>query len=290
MKKYLLFAAILVFLFSGSNFSQTLDSIDTASFKDEPKYTEDALNRLYIVGLQYMTEGNLTQAEISFRSILAFPFRSKDWRVVRFYKGKSHFYLGDIYFIQKKYNQAIEQYKAVAQEYTEIEEYTSSLFKLGRSYILSGNTKDGIEILRTYSFNYGGQDGLADNTLYWIARGYLSEENYPAALRTLEQILSEYPDSAMSYDVRILIAQLKTDSYQNKNPDTQYAINSSQEKALAIESKKELIVRIENILQLKERLLLVKEKKLELLEKISSIRAKAISNRQAFAAKDGNSP
>lgn len=258
---------------------------DNSLFAGESDYVPDALNRLYIVGLQYLTEGELTQAEIAFRSIIAFPSTSRGWRVIRFYKGKAHYYLGDIYFIQKKYASASSNYRAVASEYTDIEEYSPSIFKLGRSLILDGSHRDGIEILKNYYLNYGGKDGLADNSLFWIARGYLNAKQHLPALKFLEQILSEYPNSALAYDVRILIAQIKTDQFP---ADEAYgeAADKAQNKALALEDKRELVVRMENLLLLKERLLALQERNLELLDKVSVRRNAALKSRQIYANPD----
>ncbi|MGL5721477.1 MAG: tetratricopeptide repeat protein [Brevinema sp.] len=278
MKK--IFLSLIALSFCSPLFSQT----DTGLFPGEAAYSPDALNRLYIVGLQYLTEGELTQAEIAFRSIIAFPLTSQDWRVTRFYKGKAHYYLGDIYFIQKKYLAASSNYRSVGSEYTDIEEYTASIFKLGRSLVLGERYRDGIEILRNYYVNYGGIDGYADNALFWIARGHLEGKEYLPALKYLEQILAEYPDSAIAYDVRILIAQIKSEQYE----DILYskATEDIQDKTAALEAKKEMASRMDNLLQLKERLLTLQERKLELLDKVSRARDRALKSRQVYANPD----
>ncbi|MGL5254680.1 MAG: tetratricopeptide repeat protein [Brevinema sp.] len=278
MKKIIL--SFIMLIFCAPIFSQT----DTGLFPGEAAYSPDALNRLYIVGLQYLTEGDLSQAEIAFRSIIAFPLTSQDWRVTRFYQGKAHYYLGDIYFIQKKYMSASSNYQTVGSEYTDIEEYTASIFKLGRTLILGGRHKDGIEILRNYYVNYGSIDGYADNALFWIARGHLEAKEFLPALKYLEQILSEYPDSAIAYDVRILIAQIKSEQYE----DIIYSKASEdiQDKTSALEAKRELASRMDNLLQLKERLLTLQERKLELLDKVSRARDRVLKTRQVYANPD----
>lgn len=247
-------------------------------------YSSDALNRLYIVGLQYLNEGELTQAEISFRSILAFPYRSEDWRTIRYYKGKAHFYLGDIYFIQQKYKKSSEHYQQVVQEFRNIEEYRSALFKLGRSLILDGQQLEGIDVLKNYNYSYAAQEGFVDNTLYWIANGYISLEEYTSALKILHQILRDFPQSPMAYDVRILISKLETDLQSNVDPKEEKlvtkAIEESKAKIEKIENEKELIIRMKQLLSLKEQLLLMKEKKLELLQKISILREEALEKNQ----------
>ncbi|MGL4366736.1 MAG: tetratricopeptide repeat protein [Brevinemataceae bacterium] len=257
------------------------------NYIEDDAYSLDALNRLYIIGLQYLNNGDLTQAEISFRSITAFPYRSKDWRTVRYYKGKSHFYLGDIYFLQERFDKSISNYQNVAQEYGEIEEYSNAIFKLGRSLILGKKEAEGIEVLRDYNYNYGSSEGLADNALYWIARGYMGLENYTAALKILNQILRDFPQSPMGYDIRNLIAKLETDyavqpsSQQiSIQKDTlQETINNSQLKAEKIEKEKELVDRIKQILTIKEQLLIIKERKLELLDNIGKLRTKILNEK-----------
>ena len=254
-------------------------------YDNNEAYSSDALNRLYIVGLQYLNNNELTQAEISFRSIIAFPFRSQDWRTTRYYKGKAHFYLGDIYFIQKRYDKAINNYQQIVQEYAEIEEYSYALYKLGRSLILNKEESRGIEVLKDYNYNYGTKDQNADNTLYWIAQGYIGADNYNAALQILHQILRDFPNSGMAYDIRILIAKLETAPdlspiSQNLKQTIQNDIDNSRKTMDTIAEEKELIDRIKNVLALKEQLLHLKERKLNLLESIGQTRAKTLKEKK----------
>ncbi len=253
-------------------------------YDNNEAYSSDALNRLYIVGLQYLNNNELTQAEISFRSIIAFPFRSKDWRTTRYYKGKAHFYLGDIYFIQKRYDKAVYNYQQIVQEYAEIEEYSYALYKLGRSLILNKEESRGIEVLKDYNYNYGTKDQNADNTLYWIAQGYIGAENYNAALQILHQILRDFPNSGMAYDIRILIAKLETAPSsspisQNLKQNIQRDVDNSRKTMNTIAEEKELVDRIKQVLTLKEQLLHLKERKLNLLESIGQTRAKTLKEK-----------
>lgn len=275
------FSLILLLFYPFSIYAQNIyPKYDGIQYNENTVYVEDALNRLYIVGLQYLNSGELTQSEISFQSILAFPYRSKDWRTTRYYKGKSHFYLGDIYFIQKNYRKAVSNYQIVSQDYGDIEEYSSAIYKLGRSLILLGEQDKGIQILKDYNYNYGTRDGLADNALYWIAQGYLGLENHIAALKILHQILRDFPQSGMAYDIRMLISKLETD-YINTIPLTeqqeiQTTINNSRAKAEQLSQEKELIDRIKQLLVIKEQLLQIKERKLKLLDTIRQARVKAL--------------
>ncbi len=240
-----------------------------------PVFAADSLNRLYIVGLQYMNNGDLTEAEIAFRSIVAFPPQSTDWRTVRYFKGKAHVYLGDIYFVQKQYQKSVEQYQMVASDYAEIEEYSMTLYKLGRSLILAGKEVEGIQVLNDYNYNYGTQDRVADNSLYWIAQGYIGLHNYTAALRVLHQILRDFPDSPMAYDVRILVAKMETSLESSPPSSAVLDVLEDQNRITRnnLLQEKELIDRIKQLLQIKENLLQIQEKKLELLENVSGTRS-----------------
>ncbi len=289
--KSLLFCKFLLLAIHSPILAQDLyPQYNNLQYDANTAYTEDALNRLYIVGLQYLNSGELTQAEISFRSILTFPYRSKDWRTTRYYKGKANFYLGDIYFIQKNYLKSSSNYQIVAQEYAEIEEYSNSLYKLGRSLILGGKENEGIVVLKDYNYNYGSRDGLADNVLYWIAQGYMGLADYTAALQILHQILRDFPNSTMAYDIRILIAKLETSFPDNipmaQQNTIQETILSSREKAEKIAQEKELIDRIKQLLTLKEQLLQIKERKLKLLEKIRQTRIKALQTKNIITDND----
>ena len=279
-KWYVLF----IFFIACYPITSTAQNTYPQQYDNNEAYSSDALNRLYIVGLQYLNNNELTQAEISFRSIIAFPFRSQDWRTTRYYKGKAHFYLGDIYFIQKRYDKAIDNYQQIVQEYAEIEEYSYALYKLGRSLILNKEESRGIEVLKDYNYNYGTKDQNADNTLYWIAQGYIGADNYNAALQILHQILRDFPNSGMAYDIRILIAKLETapDSSpisQNLKQNIQNDIDNSRKTMDTIAEEKELIDRIKNVLALKEQLLHLKERKLNLLESIGQTRAKTLKEK-----------
>ncbi len=250
------------------------------NYTQEPTFVPDALHRLYIVGLQNLNSGELTQAEIAFRSIVAFPSGHEDWRTIRYYKGKAHVYLGDIYFVQKKYDRAVQQYKSVAKEYAEIEEYSMAVYKLGRALILDKQEIEGIEVLTDYNFNYGTTDRAADNALYWIAQGYIGLQNYTSALQILYQILRDFPSSPMAYDVRVLATKLET-SISSPIPKNTLASEqeSSKNKITALSEEKELVDRIKDVLILKEHLLHLKEKKLELLESLGKTRAKALKDK-----------
>ncbi|MGL5955765.1 MAG: tetratricopeptide repeat protein [Brevinema sp.] len=265
-KPFLLF--LLLFCFTNS-YTQTI----YPTYENNPVFSSDALHRLYIVGLQYLNSGELTQAEIAFRSIIAFPQRSQDWRTIRYYQGKAHLYLGDVYFIQKKYPQSIRHYQSVVQEYGEIEEYSITLYKLGRSMILNKQEAQGIEVLKDYNYNYGTKDKVADNILYWIAQGYIGLQDFSAALQILYQILRDFPDSPMAYDVRILATKLETD-FTNLLDTRQIQQSTSNNQTIIdhISEEKELIDRIKQMLILKENLLQLKEKKLDLLESVGKTR------------------
>ncbi|MDK2818140.1 MAG: tetratricopeptide repeat protein [Spirochaetota bacterium] len=277
-KRFILFVFFIVFTAVSLN-TQTSNPLN-----NDTAYSSDTLNRLYIVGLQYLNNNELTQAEISFRSIIAFPFRNKDWRTTRYYKAKAHFYLGDIYFIQKKYDKASFNYQQIVQEYAEIEEYSYALYKLGRSLILNNKELEGIDVLKDYNYNYGTKDLNADNTLYWIAQGYISLENYNAALQILHQILRDFPNSGMAYDIRILISKLETTPSaspisQNLKQSIQNNIDSSRKIMDNITEEKELVDRMKQVLTIKEQLLHLKERKLNLLESVAQTRVKALKEK-----------
>ncbi|MGL4393947.1 MAG: tetratricopeptide repeat protein [Brevinema sp.] len=266
---------------------ETKETAPPTSTSTLPVYSSDALNKLYMMGLQFLNEGDLTQAEISFRSIVAFPNNEEDWRVVRHYKGKALFYLGDIYFIQKRYDKSAESYKQVIREYRTVEEYSTALFKLGRSLILAKKEKEGIDVLKNYHFNYAADEAMVDNTLYWLANAYISLEDPASALKLLNQLIRDYPDSPMSYDARLVIRRLNTD-YTAQTPlakdnQLQTALKDSKIKVDRIEKEKDLIMRMKQLLTLKEELLITKEKKLELLKKVSKSRSEAIKNNALLA-------
>ncbi|MGL4677276.1 MAG: tetratricopeptide repeat protein [Brevinema sp.] len=269
IKPFLFFLVLFFFTYPYAQNTQNI----YPNYENSPAFSSDALHRLYIVGLQYLNSGELTQAEIAFRSIIAFPPRSQDWRTTRYYQGKANLYLGDIYFIQKKYPQSTRHYQIVVQEYAEIEEYSMTLYKLGRSMILNKQEARGIEVLKDYNYKYGTKDRVADNILYWIAQGYIGLQDFTTALQILYQILRDFPDSAMAYDVRVLATKLETDF---KNPvDTrqiQQTHSSNQMAINNISEEKELIDRIKQMLILKENLLQLKEKKLDLLESVGKTR------------------
>lgn len=270
---------ILFFLFFFGSVTLSFSQVN-----NKPQsYAADSLNRLYITGLQYFNDGDITQAEIAFRSILAFPYRDKDWYIIRYYKGKAHYYLGDIYFVQKNYKKCVENYQHVVQDYGEIEEYISSFYKLGRSLILSKEEKQGINILKDFNYNYGTKTAQSDSCLYWIARGYISLENYTMALKILNQILRDYPNSPMAYEVRMLILDIDTSEANSTGISDQKrfdeSLNRSQKQEEELFKKRQLLKNIQNLLILKEKALKIKERKLELLRKLETTRVQTFEKR-----------
>lgn len=257
MKKFKLLLSANLILFLSAAFLFALDM--------------PQVRNTYVTGVQALANGQLLQAESCFKTIIAIPPAAPYEDEIKRYQAKSYYFLGDVYFMKRSYEQAENYYKIVLQKYPDSEIYPNALYKLGRTYILNGQNDEGMGLLKSYLANYDTDPSLSDNVLYWLARGYAQMNDYQMAISTFELVLIKYPNTALAYEIRSSIARLKemlADQQRAAAATVTAATNTLQiltRQSNQIEQEKVLLDRISELLQIKQRLLEIKADKIELL-------------------------
>lgn len=231
---------------------------------------------LYIAGVQALANNDLEMAETKFKSILAFP-SSKKRKELKKYKAKANYFLGDVYFMRRKYSIAISYYREVVQKFTNYDIHSRTLYKLGRTLVLHKKYGQAIAILNEYLAKYSNKDKLGDNSLYWIGRAYIGEKDYQLALNTFQLVLNKYPDTALAYDIRGFIDKLqRMVATENKNKEALLQVISQaeqlQHKKDKLAKEKDILEKISELLLIKQKLLEIKAEKVELLSELKNCR------------------
>jgi outer membrane protein assembly factor BamD (BamD/ComL family) len=233
---------------------------------------------IYIQGAQALANNDLSTAERSFKTIIAMTGTSSSRTELNRYKARSHYFLGDVYFIRRDYVSAIQNYRAVVQHYPTSEIHSRTLYKLGRTLILDNKFHQAIAVLNEYLAKYDNKDNLADNAHYWVGRAYVGVKDYPRALSTFQEILSKYPDSALAYDVRGFITKInglieEERQAQMSAPQTlSNRLQELQQRSLKLEQEKDVLEKISGLLTIKQRLLEIKAEKVDLLYELRAQR------------------
>ncbi|OHD56285.1 MAG: hypothetical protein A2Y33_00515 [Spirochaetes bacterium GWF1_51_8] len=234
---------------------------------------------IYLKAVKELAENNLSEAISGFKTVTAIKDIAPGSKeaLIR-YQARAYYFLGDAYFMEKDYVQAVQNYEIVVKNYQDSEIYTKALYKLGRALILDNLYSDGIKILNDYIAKYGDKDSLGDNALYWLARGFMGLKDYHVALNTMELILNKYPDTALAYDIRGFIDKLQSiinaEAEQDKKVETMISeVDQLKEKNLKLAKEKELLEKISELLLIKQRLLEIKAEKISLLIQIKEQRS-----------------
>lgn len=227
------------------------------------------LRGIYMKGVQALADNDLVQAEKSFLDLAELPDRKEN----EYYKSRSCYFLGDVYFIKQDYEKSVSYYRTVVQKYQDSDIYSRTLYKLGRTLVLQGRFEEGIAVLNDYKAKYDNTDKMADNTLYWIGRGYVGKQDYQAAIATFRLILTNYPDTALSYDVRSTIATLTKMVDDQARVRERMAGLTNDVAALRMKNEqlnrdRQMLEKMSRLLTIKERLLEIKREKIDLLEKM----------------------
>ena len=80
--------------------------------------TLNEMRNIYMKGIQALANNELMDAEKSFRIIISLPGSSEN-QTYKKYQAKSYYFLGDVYFIQRDFDKAIQHYRKVVQDYME---------------------------------------------------------------------------------------------------------------------------------------------------------------------------
>ncbi|MCX7821128.1 MAG: tetratricopeptide repeat protein [Brevinematales bacterium] len=223
------------------------------------------LRATYKEALADFANGNILKAESNFIKITRNP--NRNIKIYRDYIAKSHYFLGEIYFVKEEFKKSILNYRIVLEKFPDEEIYPKALYKLGRTLIISERIDEGIGVLEEFIIKYPEDTNLTSASYYWLGRGYQKKGEREKAIQSYQKLLTNYPDSSFSYEVREI---LKTFSEIRKNETnisqitikTNIDIQKQQEKKQKLEKEKELLKKISTLLEIKQKLL---EIKLELL-------------------------
>jgi len=182
-------ASYLIHLRLGANYAR-LDMLEKAEseLRLVRQYNEQDLQSRYLLALIYSTQKDYDKAAQEYEFILK-SFSEAEPKNIEIYG-----YLGQLYYSQKKYNQAIEQFEKVR----EIDpENADVLYLLGSLYLEVKDKEKAIELLKRSVEINPDHDGSL-NTL-----GYLYAEdgrNLDEAERLISRALKVSPDNGAYLD------------------------------------------------------------------------------------------
>lgn len=129
------------------------------------------------------------------------------------YKADSYVRLGDCYFMQSQYYQAIDFYnRAIASDYSS-KDY--ALMQKGICQGLANKELDKIATLKQITAGYPNSV-YADNALYEIAQEYLKLQDSRQAIESLTELIRKYPNSELAAKTMVQLGLLH---YNNDNND-----------------------------------------------------------------------
>ncbi|MGB1243780.1 MAG: tetratricopeptide repeat protein, partial [Chitinophagales bacterium] len=100
---------------------------------------------------------------------------------------------GDAHFIQKNYPESLVRYNQVITNDGDGTDY--AYYQKGMLLGLTGEPKKKIDEMFTLTKRFPSSN-YNDDALYQIALTQVSLENYPAAIKTHQKLIDEYPESA----------------------------------------------------------------------------------------------
>jgi TolA-binding protein len=225
------------------------------------------VKKKYLEGLSFFTGGNLKGAESDFNDII--NMKLPRGNLYDPYSARSYYFKGDIAFIKQDYGQAVDCYRTVASEYYNTDIYSRDLYKLGRTLILARRVSEGIGILEDYITRYKDADSLGDHGYYWLARGFAMNNDYFRAVSTYRFILTNYPSSALTFEVRSSLSMLQDniekEGLQEAGPtNTRSLLNSSER----LEMQRKILLDMSRLLLIKQKLIDIKAAKIEMLSRM----------------------
>jgi len=230
------------------------------------------IKSIYLKGVSFLANHDLVRAESNFNIIISLP--SSRFYNYDAYKARSYYFLADIFFIQRNYEKAIDCYKKIVTQFYDEDIYSRSMYKLGRTLIIAGRNEEGIAMLNDYYTRFGNKEHLADSSLFWMARGYAAKGDNFKALQLYQLILTEYPSSPFSYEIRNSIESINNTMQEQYSRDTSRKtekvdeIETLKENNRRMAQEKEILEKISRLLQIKQRLLEIKSLKVEALARL----------------------
>ena len=106
------------------------------------------------------------------------------------------FLLGECDYRQKKYESAIQQYRAGLENYPGNMYSDKMLYRLGRSYFFSGEYKTAQKNFREFLEKYPHSSHVQD-AYNWLGETYFKRNKYQEAVEAYSEIITRFPDYEM---------------------------------------------------------------------------------------------
>jgi TolA-binding protein len=118
---------------------------------------------------------------------------------------KSHFQLGQCYYLQGKYNESAEHYREIVVRYMEDELYWQARYWRSKCFMAKGDYDSAIFSLDTMKEN-SGIDVEKDAILMTLSECYTAKKEYTKAEETLRSLIKNSPDSKWMPSAYCLLA------------------------------------------------------------------------------------
>lgn len=119
---------------------------------------------------------------------------------------KSHFQLGQSYYLQGEYDKALDHYGKIIVSYSEDEVYWPARYWKCRSLIAKGDYQEAMVALRSLGEGSSGDIGK-DAILMSVGNCYLGMEDYEHAADTYRSLIKSMPDSRRVPSAYLLLAK-----------------------------------------------------------------------------------
>ncbi len=119
---------------------------------------------------------------------------------------KSHFQLGQSYYLQGKYDKALEHYGKIIISYSDDETYWPARYWKCRSLIAKGDYQEAMTALRSLGKSRSGKIGM-DMILMSLGNCYLGMKDYEHAATTYRSLIESAPDSRRIPSAYLLLAK-----------------------------------------------------------------------------------
>ena len=166
------------------NYKQAIAHYDTY-VRNAPKNEKEYRMALYNLGYAHFISGNTTQSQEKFKGFV-WLYKQADR-----YRADALNRLGDTYYLQRKYDDAVKSYQNAMSLGTPEQDYAK--YQRAISLGLSGKTSTKIEALRQMRSQDCGD--YNDDAAYELGRTYVSLGRYSEGASVLEAFVKEYVQS-----------------------------------------------------------------------------------------------
>ncbi len=191
-----------------SNFDASL--IGYKQFLQFPNASEtpEFSNVDYALGYNYFKLKNYPEAISNFKNYISKTSENTQQ------KKDAYVRLGDSYFVTSEYWSAIESYNSAIEAGTVDQDYAH--FQKAISYGFVDRIPKKIEGLKTFSTKFP-KSIYRDDAYYELGNTYVSQENYPEAMKAYNQLINQLPNS--SYVAKTLLKKALILENTNKSND-----------------------------------------------------------------------